>query len=222
MLQGHSTNYAAQNKTLHYTTSPLRFLTYTLAALYNLLVRLLEWNCIRSRTVQPVVSRYTDWATRPTIFLCRKMKSMPATLQTTSITVVNLQDNRAVFRICIALLGVSCYSPSYVPQIYLSMRSTKMHWHLTMEFKHRKVVLLLITALQQMDAQMERREVRLHSFLTSRLAGSMWSASWPDRITPWPHSRSQGCTSYKNSVSTCQRTQSFSFTKAKLLMSTWT
>jgi len=35
------------------------------------------------------------------------------TLQTMSITVVNLQDNRAVFRIFIALLRFSFGSPSY-------------------------------------------------------------------------------------------------------------
>jgi len=39
---------------------------------------------------------------------------MSATLQTTSITVVNLQDNRAVFRIFIALLRFSFDSSSYV------------------------------------------------------------------------------------------------------------
>jgi hypothetical protein len=38
---------------------------------------------------------------------------MSATLQTMSITVVNLQDNRAVFRIFIALLKFSLDSPSY-------------------------------------------------------------------------------------------------------------
>jgi hypothetical protein len=37
---------------------------------------------------------------------------MTATLQTMSITVVNLQDNRAVFRIFIALLRFSFDSPS--------------------------------------------------------------------------------------------------------------
>jgi len=39
---------------------------------------------------------------------------MSATLQTVSITVVNLQDNRAGFRIFIALLRFSFDSPSYV------------------------------------------------------------------------------------------------------------
>ena len=38
---------------------------------------------------------------------------LSATLQTISITVVNLQDNRAVFRIFIALLRFSFDSPSY-------------------------------------------------------------------------------------------------------------
>ena len=39
---------------------------------------------------------------------------LSATLQTISITVVNLQDNRAVFRIFIALLRFSFDSPSYI------------------------------------------------------------------------------------------------------------
>ena len=38
---------------------------------------------------------------------------LSATLQTVSIIVVNLQNNRAVFRIFIALLGVSFVCPSY-------------------------------------------------------------------------------------------------------------
>jgi len=38
---------------------------------------------------------------------------LSATLQTMSIIVVNLQDNRAVFRIVIALLRFSFDSPSY-------------------------------------------------------------------------------------------------------------
>ena len=41
-----------------------------------------------------------------------------ATLQTISITVVNLQDNRAAFRIFIALLRFSFDSPSYI-QTYI-------------------------------------------------------------------------------------------------------
>jgi hypothetical protein len=39
---------------------------------------------------------------------------LSATLQTISIAVVNLQDNRAVFRIFIALLVFSFYSPPYL------------------------------------------------------------------------------------------------------------
>ena len=39
---------------------------------------------------------------------------LSATLQTMSIIVVNLQDNRAVFRIFIALLSFSFDSPSYI------------------------------------------------------------------------------------------------------------
>jgi len=39
---------------------------------------------------------------------------MSATLQTMSITVVNLQDNRVVFRIFIALLKFWFDSPSYI------------------------------------------------------------------------------------------------------------
>ena len=45
---------------------------------------------------------------------------MSATLQNMSIIFVNLQDNRTVFRIFIALLRFSCDSPSCVPEIYLS------------------------------------------------------------------------------------------------------
>ena len=40
---------------------------------------------------------------------------MSATLQTMTITAVNLQDNQAVFRIFIALLMFSFDAPSYIP-----------------------------------------------------------------------------------------------------------
>jgi len=47
------------------------------------------------------------------IFLCSLHCHLSATLQTMSDTVVNLQDNRAVVRIFIALLRFSFDSPSY-------------------------------------------------------------------------------------------------------------
>jgi hypothetical protein len=56
---------------------------------------------------------------------------MSATLQTMSITVVNLQDNRAVFRIFIVLLRFSFDSPSYVQEVvtvtaYFILKCTKV------------------------------------------------------------------------------------------------
>jgi len=48
------------------------------------------------------------------VFLCSLHCHLSATLQTTSIIIVNSQDNWAVFRIFIARLRFSFDSPSYV------------------------------------------------------------------------------------------------------------
>ena len=53
------------------------------------------------------------------------MKSMSANLQAISIIVVNLQDNRAVFRNFIALLNFSFDPPSY---IYVKAEILYEHW----------------------------------------------------------------------------------------------
>jgi len=47
------------------------------------------------------------------IFLCSLHRVLPATLQTVSIIVANLQKNRALLRIFIALLRFSFGCPSY-------------------------------------------------------------------------------------------------------------
>ena len=52
--------------------------------------------------------------TAPSCCIPASYYHMLATLQTMSITVVSLQDNRAVFRIFIALLRFSFDSPSYI------------------------------------------------------------------------------------------------------------
>jgi hypothetical protein len=55
---------------------------------------------------------------------------LSATLQTMSIIIVNLQDNRAVFRIFIALLTFSFDSPSYVIKTVNSYKAYRMRWRL--------------------------------------------------------------------------------------------
>jgi hypothetical protein len=64
-------------------------------------------------------SSLVHFASGPTIFtllLRRRVAFLyrTAILQAMNITVVNLQDNRAVFRIFIALLRFSFVSPSYM------------------------------------------------------------------------------------------------------------
>jgi len=51
--------------------------------------------------------------TAPSYFIPASYCHLPSTLQTISITIVNLQVNRAVFRIFIALLKLSFDSHSY-------------------------------------------------------------------------------------------------------------
>ena len=52
---------------------------------------------------------------------------LSATLQTMSITVANLQDNQAVFRIFIPLLRFSFDSPSYIASNEIFSPSNKIH-----------------------------------------------------------------------------------------------
>jgi len=59
--------------------------------------------------------RHLYTTTAPSCCIPASYCHLSATLQTISITVVNLQDNRVVFRIFIALLRFSFDSPSYVP-----------------------------------------------------------------------------------------------------------
>ena len=54
---------------------------------------------------------------------------LSATLQTISITVVNLQDNRAVFRVFIALLRFSFDSPSYFVFCCADRLKRPLHFH---------------------------------------------------------------------------------------------
>jgi hypothetical protein len=61
----------------------------------------------------------TTTTTAPSCCIPASYYHMSATLQTMSITVVNLQDNRAVFQIFITLLRFSFDSPSY---FYLQVR----------------------------------------------------------------------------------------------------
>ena len=58
--------------------------------------------------------RHFYTTTAPSCCIPASYCHLSATLQTMSIIVVNLQDNRAVFRIFIALLRFSFDSPSYV------------------------------------------------------------------------------------------------------------
>jgi len=64
--------------------------------------------------------------TRTSFFYVISLCHLSATLQTISITVVNLQDDRAVFRIFIALLRFSFDSPSYNLQKYYTDKSLKV------------------------------------------------------------------------------------------------
>ena len=57
--------------------------------------------------------RHLYTTTAPSCCIPASYCQLSATLQTMSITVVNVQDNRAVFRIFIALLSFSFDSPSY-------------------------------------------------------------------------------------------------------------
>ena len=59
------------------------------------------------------LGRHLYTTTAPSCCIPASYCHLSATLQTISITVVNLQDNRAVFRIFIALLRFSFDSPSY-------------------------------------------------------------------------------------------------------------
>jgi len=60
------------------------------------------------------LGRHLYTTTAPLCCIPASYCHLSATLQTISITVVNLQDNRAVFQIVIALLRFSFGSPSYI------------------------------------------------------------------------------------------------------------
>jgi len=66
-----------------------------------------------SSSVRYKRGRHFYTTTAPSCCIPASYCHLSATLQTISITVVNLQDNRAVFRIFITLLRFSFDSPSY-------------------------------------------------------------------------------------------------------------
>jgi len=70
--------------------------------------------------------RHLYTTTAPSCCIPASYCHLSATLQTMSIIVVNLQDNRVVFRIFIALLRFSFDSPSYANMSKNSARATKV------------------------------------------------------------------------------------------------
>jgi len=75
-----------------------------------------------------LVIYWTQKVQKDFIFLCSIVLPchLSATFQTISIIVVNLQDNRAVFRIVIALLRFSFDPPSYNLQKYYTDKSNEL------------------------------------------------------------------------------------------------
>ena len=74
--------------------------------------------------------RHLYTTTAPSCCIPASYCHLSATLQTMSIIIVNLQDNRAVFRIFIALLTFSFDSPSYVIKTVNSYKAYRMRWRL--------------------------------------------------------------------------------------------
>ena len=70
--------------------------------------------------------RHFYTTTAPSCCIPASYCHLSVTLQTMSIIVVNLQDNRAAFQIFIALLSFSFDSPSYFPLRYASCCCTHL------------------------------------------------------------------------------------------------